>query len=111
MKLTIINNSGVCKDIYNSFSNFQSSGKKKAQESKVYKINIGHHKEANGDVSFFEDPILTYTDLWNIQTSDAIVIFGTWGSVDQNRIWHPTNNKRRQAWLNNIVEFFSIQTY
>jgi len=107
MKLTIINNSGVCKDIYNSFSNLLSSGKKKAQESKVYKINIRHHKEANGNVSFFEDPILTYTDLWNIQTSDAIVIFGTWGSVDQNRIWHPTDNKRRQAWLNNVNGFFT----
>ena len=106
MKLTIINNSDKCKDIYNSFSKFQSSEQEKGQESQVYKINIGYHNKANEDVNFFKDPILTYTDLWNIQTSDAIVIFGTWGSVDQNRIWHPTNNKRRQAWLNNTVEFF-----
>ena len=46
--------------------------------------------------------LLNFIDLYEINNCDAVIIFGTWGSDFDKRQWHPTNNLRRQAWLNDL---------
>ena len=55
---------------------------------------------------FFKKPLLTALDLWHIQTSDVVTLFGTWNSNNHNRKWHPVTNTRRQAFVNETNGFF-----
>ena len=56
---------------------------------------------------FFSKNLLSIKDLYEIQNADAAFLFGTWGSTFVKRKWHPQNNLRRQAWLENINTFFT----
>ena len=56
---------------------------------------------------FFSKNLLSIKDLYEIQNADVALFFGTWGSTFDKRQWHPQNNLRRQAWLENINTFFT----
>ena len=66
-----------------------------------YHIKLDYTKE------FFEDNLLSVNDLYHIQNADVCFLFGTWGSKNEKRQWHPENNLRRQAWLENVNTFFT----
>lgn len=62
-----------------------------------------------------DNKIIDIIDLYKINNADAVIIFGTWGSNDINRIWSPKGtkdcptaedgNQRRQAWLELLNSF------
>jgi len=66
-----------------------------------------YHVNVNYSENFFEKNLITVRDLYKIQHADVCFIYGTWGSKNRNRVWHPVNNVRRQAWLENINTFFT----
>ena len=68
---------------------------------KNYHISVEYNEEP------FKVSLLTANDLYEIQQADVCFIFGTWGSTNFNRVWHPTKNMRRQAWVENINTFFT----
>jgi len=66
-----------------------------------YHINVIYGED------FFSKNLLSIKDLYEIQNADVAFLFGTWGSTFDKRQWHPQNNLRRQAWLENINTFFT----
>ncbi len=86
MKLTIIGTQSVCQSVHHTLTN---------QKNRIIEF---HQIPIKYEEDYFNNTMLTYKDLWNIQTSDAICLFGTWGSDNRNRQWHPKTNKRRQAY-------------
>ena len=94
MKLTIVGTQSVCQSIHHALTN------QKERLIEFHQIPVKHEKE------YHNNTMLTYGDLWNIQTSDAICLFGTWDSDDKNRKWHPQTNTRRQAFINEVNKLF-----
>ena len=66
-----------------------------------------HHIPVKCSEEPFKGSLLTVNDLYAIQQADVCFIFGTWGSTNSNRVWHPKHNKRSQAWVENINTFFT----
>lgn len=48
--------------------------------------------------------LINFLDLYHINTCDAVILFGTWGSDHPDRVWRPDNWKR-QAWLETMNMF------
>lgn len=94
MKLTIIGTQSVCQSVHHALAS------QKNKKIEFHQIPIKHEED------YFNNTMMTYNNLWNIQTSDAICLFGTWGSDNKNRQWHPKTNKRRQAYINQVNKFF-----
>ena len=54
---------------------------------------------------FFKKPLLTALDLWHIQTSDVVTLFGA-VIATIIIVKHPVTNTRRQAFVNETNGFF-----
>lgn len=93
MKITIVGGSSCCSNLFSVLTN--------QNKIEYHLINIKYSTE------YFDQHMLSPKDIWHIQTSDAIALFGTWGSNNRNRVWHPKDNVRRQAFTENINTFFT----
>jgi hypothetical protein len=53
---------------------------------------------------FGNPELISLLDLHHINTCDAVILFGTWGSKHKDRVWRP-EGAQRQAWLETMNMF------